>query len=219
MIVSSTISNNAANNVAGVRLLGSAATQLLKIVNSTIAFNHSSPIGFGSGLFLGFAAEITSSTISGNTERPIFDQIPPAGAGLYMQNGIVLDLQSTIISGNVRIFETTETPSDMGNGSATPTSVVNGSNNLIGDVFNTPPLPPDTISSTDPGLGPLADNGGPTFTLVPLPTSLAINAGNNATSLAFDQRGTGYPRVLGANAEIGAVEAPEPDVIFANGFD
>ena len=33
-----------------------------------------------------------------------------------------------------------------------------------------------------------------------------------------DQRGIGFPRVLGNGADIGAFES-DPDVIFRNGFD
>jgi hypothetical protein len=52
-------------------------------------------------------------------------------------------------------------------------------------------------------------------------TSRALAAGSNPDSLPFDQRGDGYPRVLGAGPDIGAFEAPGalPDPIFSNGFD
>ena len=50
----------------------------------------------------------------------------------------------------------------------------------------------------DPLLGPLAANGGPTQTRVPQLGSPAIDKGNNALGLANDQRGTGFPRTIGA---------------------
>jgi hypothetical protein len=49
--------------------------------------------------------------------------------------------------------------------------------------------------------------------------SPAIGAGNNAAAAAYDQRGDGFPRVIGANADIGAYELDTVDFIFANGFD
>jgi hypothetical protein len=81
-------------------------------------------------------------------------------------------------------------------------------------------LPPDTISA-DPLLGPLQDNGGPTFTHALLEGSPAIDAGNNAAGLDFDQRGDGYPRVSGTGADIGAfeVQTTPADMVFADGFD
>jgi hypothetical protein len=55
----------------------------------------------------------------------------------------------------------------------------------------------------DPRLGPLADNGGPTFTMALLPGSPAIDAGDD-TLTGTDQRG--FPRKSGAHVDIGAFE-------------
>jgi hypothetical protein len=60
---------------------------------------------------------------------------------------------------------------------------------------------------TDPLLGALADNGGPTKTHMPLAGSPAIDAGDPAFDLAvmpYDQRG--YVRIFGGRVDIGAVE-------------
>jgi hypothetical protein len=38
----------------------------------------------------------------------------------------------------------------------------------------------------------------------------------NLDASLYDQRGPGFPRVIGSFADIGAVES---DVIFSNGFD
>lgn len=59
-------------------------------------------------------------------------------------------------------------------------------------------------SITDPKLGPLADNGGPTRTRLPLAGSPALNAGDDAACPLFDQRGV--PRPSGTHSDIGAVE-------------
>jgi hypothetical protein len=68
-------------------------------------------------------------------------------------------------------------------------------------------------TSADPQLGPLANNGGPTRTLLPAPTSPAVNAGFSGfavfpTQSPTDQRGLG--RVVGAETDIGAVELQSP---------
>jgi hypothetical protein len=57
---------------------------------------------------------------------------------------------------------------------------------------------------TDPKLGPLVDNGGPTLTMALLPGSPAIDAGNTSLAPRSDQRG--FPRPAGLAADIGAFE-------------
>jgi hypothetical protein len=66
--------------------------------------------------------------------------------------------------------------------------------------------------NTDPQLGPLQDNGGPTFTHALLPGSPAINAGDpNFTPPPFyDQRGPGYDRVRNGRLDVGSFEVQEP---------
>jgi hypothetical protein len=67
--------------------------------------------------------------------------------------------------------------------------------------------PGDQIN-TDPMLGPLQDNGGPTFTHALLPGSPAIDAGDPsfAPPPSFDQRGPGFDRVSGSRIDIGSFE-------------
>ena len=67
--------------------------------------------------------------------------------------------------------------------------------------------PGDQINS-DPQLGPLQDNGGPTFTHALLPDSPAFNAGDpNFTPPPFyDQRGVGFDRVRNGRIDIGSLE-------------
>jgi hypothetical protein len=75
-----------------------------------------------------------------------------------------------------------------------PQGFINGIN--VANIFNTDPL-----------LGPLANNGGPTQTRALLPGSPAINQGNSALApFAFDQRGSPFARVVGSSVDIGAFE-------------
>jgi hypothetical protein len=67
---------------------------------------------------------------------------------------------------------------------------------------------PASLNNTDPRLGSLADNGGPTLTLALLPTSPAIDAADPALSPLFDQRG--FPRPVGPFPDIGAFEYGSP---------
>jgi hypothetical protein len=66
---------------------------------------------------------------------------------------------------------------------------------------------PHSLSTSDPRLGPLANNGGPTATHALLTGSLALNAGGNATNgcPATDQRGVTRPQ--GPACDIGSYEA------------
>ena len=128
-----------------------------------------------------------------------------------------LDLDSTIIAGNT----SGANPSHAADLATDPriTLAVIGANNLIGAADPAITLPPDTLHD-DPRLLPLAWNGGPTDTMALALDSPALDAGNNVAGLTTDQRGSGYVRVYGSAADIGAYELqPTPDVIFADGFD
>ena len=68
-----------------------------------------------------------------------------------------------------------------------------GFNNAVGDLQN-----------TNPQLGPLAANGGPTKTLALLPGSPAIDAGSDMACPSVDQRGVSRPQ--GPHCDVGAFE-------------
>ena len=63
----------------------------------------------------------------------------------------------------------------------------------------------DMTGNTDPVLAPLADYGGPTLTHLPMPGSLAIDAGNCSSGPLTDQRGIARPQ--NDNCDIGSVES------------
>jgi hypothetical protein len=82
------------------------------------------------------------------------------------------------------------------------------------------------ITGVDPMLGPLLDNGGPTFTHELLTGSPAINAGDPSFTPPpdYDQRGPGYPRVVNGSIDIGAFEVqtvvcPQPQGYWKNNPD
>jgi hypothetical protein len=209
-VLASLVQGGYAGHVAGLDLVGGIAVYELQVGNTTITDNYSYRSGYGSGLYLGNTATVSNSTITGNTEAT------PAefkyGGGVTLGFGVTADLQSSIVSANIWHYSGTDYPSDIGTVGG---STITGANNMIGWYL---PLtaPADTLVVFDPMLGPLDTNGGPTSTMLPLTGSPAINAGNNVNGGKYDQRGAGFPRVVGANADIGAVET---DTIFANGFD
>jgi hypothetical protein len=127
------------------------------------------------------------------------------------------DLESTIVAGN--LAGDAALPSDVGGPAGT---LITGADNLV--VASTLSLPSGTLT-LDPMLGPLHYNGGTTRTHALLPGSPAIDAGNNVVGAHYDQRfrsadsGSGFERVIGPRADIGAFESGTPDRIFADGFD
>jgi hypothetical protein len=72
---------------------------------------------------------------------------------------------------------------------------------------------PAANSNIDPRLGPLQDNGGPTWTMAPLFGSPVVDAIDCTQAPPTDQRGIARPQ--GAKCDIGAVES---DRIFGDGF-
>jgi hypothetical protein len=82
--------------------------------------------------------------------------------------------------------------------------------NLIGDGsggsgYAATDLVGTSASPIDPKLGPLQDNGGPTWTMALLPGSPAIGA-SALTDSEWDQRGPGCARSVNGMTDIGAYE-------------
>ena len=128
-------------------------------------------------------------------------------------HGEILELAGNIIAANVA----TITPDVVNEGSIASaqynvlgvgdgSGIVNGVNgNQVGSL----------AAPLDPLLGPLADNGGPTFTHALLAGSPAIDRGSNPAGLAYDQRGVGFARVSGTQADAGAFELQMADLSVA----
>jgi predicted outer membrane repeat protein len=196
LVFESTLSNNASSGTGGISISsGGAAT----FIESTISGNHST--GFGGGIYSQSDLEIWNSTIALNYSG--FGE-----AAVYRRDGPIT-LQSTIIAGNWRPGGVAN---DLGGNDST---IVTGSNNII--TSSSVPVPPDTLTGC-PRLGALDDHGGPTLTHALSPDSIAIDAGNNLGDHEEDQRG--MPRVVGAAADVGAVErAPDDGFAFHSGFE
>ena len=189
-ISNSTISDNSAFYGGGINSLGTA-----DISNSTISGNSAF---YGGGIRnLSGTASISNSTITDNESGS-----SSQGSGIFHDNAFT-DITSSIVSGNVN----TDIDATSNN------NLTSSGNNLIGtgnaiDVFDSEN---DQIGITDPLLGELADNGGPTLTHLPLPNSPVIDAGSNPNSLTTDQRGE--QRLVGEGVDIGAVEVQTPQEI------
>jgi hypothetical protein len=211
LIENSTIVGNSSRIGGGVFVLGQYATSEITLLSSTISGNHAVATG---GIDIeDYPARIANSTIAFN-EETFYE---PYGAGLFVFNTNV-ELQSTAISNNYRVDGGTTTEDDVATTSnANYTGTLSGSHNLI--TLSSMTVPSDTIQGKYAGFAPLAYNGGSTATHRLLSFSPAIDAGNNEANVNYDQRGDGFPRIIGSNADIGAFELDTADEIFSDGFD
>jgi len=190
MINNSTISGNSATIGGGIQA-GSAANNLM-INSSTISGNSAAEDGGGINTDTsGSTLTISSSTISGNSAT-IGGGISNFGTAIILKNSIVANSSSG------------------GNCSGTITSQ---GHNLSSDhtcnFTNT-----GDLNNTDPMLGPLQNNGGPTATMALPLGSPAVDAGNPTGCtdglghlLKTDQRGKPRPDAEEtAGCDIGAYE-------------
>lgn len=212
-LTDSTVSGNV-SNAGGGGIASASGT--ITVNRSTISGNVSADSGGGISSTSG-NVELTNSTLSGNQSEGNF------GGGLFNSNGsVTIDSStitlnsSTVNGGGVVTFGTTTINNTIVAGNFAPGgsadlagtgSNFSGSFNLLGFA--------DPVSGTNnlrgvinPGLAPLADNGGPTQTHLTLPGSPALDAGN--TILTIDQRGQArgvdLTEVAGSGSDIGAVE-------------
>ena len=199
---STTLSSNTASDFGGA-IASDSGTMF--IVNSTLSGNTAAGItsSGGGGAVASDGREplvvLINSTLTNNT----------AVAPNVLRSGLFLKaarfvIQNSIVANNngdnncaVALSSITDNGNNLSNGASCPFGGVVGQN-------------------TNPQLSALANNGGSTQTHALLPGSPAINTGNNANAvdavavgmaLTTDQRGTGFPRIVGGTVDIGAYEA------------
>jgi hypothetical protein len=203
-ITGSTLSNNSGDGIDG--------NHTLRLTNSTISGNGNDGIDGTDTLTM------TNSTLSGN-------------GGDAIDGGITVTMTNSTLSSNGRdginggtvtlIFVTIANNNGIGlNGSVGTigNSIVafNGTNGVLrtltsqghnissdGSLASSFTQPGD-LNNTDPKIGPLADNGGTTFTHALLAGSPALDDANGTGAPATDQRGIARPQ--GAGFDIGAFE-------------
>ncbi|MEZ6132036.1 MAG: spherulation-specific family 4 protein [Planctomycetaceae bacterium] len=196
IVTGSTISGNMTPGPGGGVMFDSGgAGAIATIVNSTVSGNTAA-IGGGIANYRG-TLNLEHSTVTANTAGAASGSgLASFSDGTSIADTVVL---SSIIADNVN--------SDVDNilsGSGTNTVTSSGFNLVgTGNAIASFGAGSD-LTGISPVLGPLANNGGPTFTHALLAGSPAINAGPASTSVAFDQRG--LTRVAGASADVGAFE-------------
>jgi hypothetical protein len=180
-VTNSTLSGNSSGGGGGIYNTGT-----LTVTNSTLSGNSVTSSGGGGGIFNdGGTLTITNSTLSGNSATA------NNGGGIF-NNGGTLNYANTIIANSSSL-------SDCFNNATIGTNT----KNLVEDNTCSPAV------HGDPKLGPLANNGGSTWTLALLAGSPAIDAGNdsvctNSPVSGLDQRGVTRPQ--GAHCDIGSFE-------------
>ncbi len=200
----STVSGNSATGYGGgvVAIAGSI------VENSTITGNSSK---VGAGMMDSYGPHrLTGDTIAGNT-------VTSGGIGQVVLLNTLgsLTIQDSIVSGP---NSGADIAVHLGSTASASFSLIRDASTPVGDE---PVLTDATdITGQDPQLAPLAANGGPTATMMPLPSSPALDHGKSF-GLGADERGLLRPFGLpligsipagGDRSDIGAVEAETPRV-------
>ncbi len=189
----------------GASFGGGIAGGPVTIVNSSIVANSTSGgLGGGSGLL--YYASVCCQLV-----------------GVYGVPDFLASASGGGVSASATLDNTLVALNTQGTGSGAPASDIAGS---VSGVFNligtggsgglVNGTNGNQVGVADPGLDPrgLQNNGGPTQTIALLPGSPAIDAGSNALAidpttglpLTTDQRGAGFPRIVGKAVDIGAYE-------------
>jgi hypothetical protein len=183
VVNSSTVSGNTAQFGGGIWTASG-----LSVINSTISGNAAGG-GDGAGIEVNAATTtLNNVTIAGNGSGG------EAQLSVVVGGGAAVTVESTIIANAL-------------GGGADCDGTAPTSNGFNLDSANSCAFGMSTdLINTNPLLGPLQNNGGPTSTMALLAGSPAIDKGSNPLALAFDQRGPGFARVVGVAADIGAFE-------------
>lgn len=228
-ITYSTLSTNSANNGAGIDNYGT-----LSINNSTLSENPASEDAGGIFNESGGTATVTNSTLNGNSAVNFGGAFENAGtlylynSTLYGNSGIGGGIEND--SGGTATIINSTLAGNTGEGAGgifSSGGTVTLENTLLAnapsaDCFGAITAGPDSqdldgtcgsatvVMLGQLNLGPLQDNGGYTQTVELMLGSVAINAGNNAYSIAaglvYDQRGRGFPRIVSGTVDVGAYE-------------
>jgi predicted outer membrane repeat protein len=201
-ILAATFRGNSAASGGAIYARGAGGTSSPKLTNVTLSGNSA---GKGGAVYLDGSASGTSSPTLANVT---FAANAASSGGNAMYNdggntGISLTVPSLR---NAILWDTMPEITDVNASPFIDTSIVKGGCPDVSSICT-------NVSTSDPLLGALAAYGGATPTYLPPLGSPAIDAGNDATCPARDQRGATRPQ--GAHCDIGATES---DRLFADGF-
>jgi hypothetical protein len=209
---------NPASIGGGAISIASGASMTLSdstVSNSILYCNTNEvPICLGGGIASNGSLDVINSTLAGNSIQQISSSYPdaPAAGSALAVNGGATTLQWSTIAGNIDPHGNVSSSSlaRQAGSLAVSDSIVanNGSMNCSGSITDAGGnlAHGDTtctgFASGDPKLGVLADNGGPTKTMLPGAGSAALD--QIVCTQDADQRGVARPQ--GNQCDIGAVE-------------
>jgi predicted outer membrane repeat protein len=224
-ITNTTVSGNTRNGPGGgmvvliTELTGDPPPAQVVIHASTFGANSATGVeGRGGGIFATTGeVRADNSTFSGNTAAV-------TGGAIHTSTGDVFLRHSTVAGNSAPTGANLGTGEDLasfgsivaealggGTDCAIAGTTISSGYNVGGDTSCAfVEGPGDQTDAGDPGLAPLADNGGPTQTRLPLATSPAAGAVPAVACSVFtvDQRGVTRPQ--GTDCEAGSVEIAEP---------
>jgi CSLREA domain-containing protein len=218
------------NNSSGISMSGGR----LELSRSTIADNHRVNAGGGISAFNLASAEIRESAIWGNSSGEaggglVLWAVDPgvlrlenvtihgnqagttgggleAGHGAIVLNNVTLTQNTAPSAGGIHstahLTVANSILAENTNGNCTGVITSLGYN--IENGMSCPLIGPGDHSGTGIPLGPMHDNGGPTYTRAIFSPGPAFDMGNDAACAATDQRGILRPQ--GAHCDIGAFE-------------
>ncbi|MEM1090766.1 MAG: choice-of-anchor Q domain-containing protein [Pseudomonadota bacterium] len=194
--MSAVTGNTGSTNGGGLALEAGTVT----LVNSTVSSNSG---GDGGGIFNdGAAVNLSFVTVADNNASG-------PGGGVNSDGSGSVNADNTIIGGNAGAA-----------GNDFQGALTSGDFLIISDTAGATITGTTTNSSldVDPLLGPLADNGGPTLTHLPLAGSPAIGGADNTSCPGMDQRT--FAR-NDPDCDVGAVEVGgvDTDLVFADSFE
>lgn len=223
----STLSVNSASNGGGIELNGGTAIVKRSMLIGNVAVNDGGGIRNFSG-----SLEVENTSFTGDEAN--------RGGGIHSEDATsilnsTLHINHAFLGGAIwrqagsmeatnSIFSFSLEP-----GSITPAlncdgfPLLSNGHNISTDASCNLNVAAFDLPSTNPQLGSLANNGGPTQTNAPLPGSPAIDKGTNSVCPTTDQRGIPRPIDGGSGSaicDIGAVEflaIPEPAFAHAIG--
>jgi hypothetical protein len=182
------------------------------LVNTTISGNKAA--GAGGGIWNSGGLRLLNCTIASNFVTGNIYNRPTSGGGVwnwYQDIDVaVFQCRNTIIAGNHSSSTNCTLCEDDISGymDSFGHNLVQETNGWINAGYGS-----GDLLGVDPLLGPLQDNGGPTWTHALLTGSPAIDAGDPTGAPSEDQRGV--PRPQGPGFDIGAFEYLSPNTIFS----
>ena len=208
-VTNSTLSGNSATvDGGGIFNSGVFGIGTLTISNSTLSDNSAAGSEGGGGIF---NQSLTPGTAAVTVKNCTFtgNSAVHAGGGIFiyrLSGANTLTIGGTILNNTAGVSGTNI--ENIGGGDLTSLGYNLSSDGAAGYLTATG----DQLN-TNPMLGPLQDNGGPTFTHALLPGSPAIDMGDPSFTPPpdYDQRGPAFSRVFNGRIDIGAFEVqPTP---------